>query len=263
MTTFEPICTEPGRWDRAPAADAPAAEILAYLRHCDICEFHAMLNLEEDLSLDYLLRDACRDLVIDEVERPASAPAHRWTGRRARLGRQDRMPQPRFVQERFHFERSLMQACIAAFSIVVLWIAFATSPFGQAGVAEEPVAQVENAEAEMAVLLTGEALAGTRPGHLYVSRALADNDSGQPVPAGGVLYEEGQLTAAAPRPLGSILRVTNPQNGHAVEVKIVKRIYETREIFLPSLAADSLGLDGDAIVFVEVIFTPPPVDLAP
>ena len=263
MTTFEPTCTEPGRWGRAPDADAPAAEILAYLQHCDICEFHAMLNLEEDLSLDYLLRDACRDLVIDEVERPAAAPtpARRWTG--LLLGRKDRVPQPRIAHQRFQFERSLTHACIAAFSIVVLWIAFTAYPFGQTDVAEAPVAAVENAEPEMIALPTGDALAGTRPGHLYVSHALADNESGQPVPAGGVLYEEGQLTAAAPKPLGSILRVTNPQNGRTVEVKIVKRIYEAREIFLPSLATDSLGLDGDAIVFVEVVFTPPPVDLAP
>ena len=262
MTTFEPTCTEPGRWDRVPDADAPAAEILSYLQHCDICEFHAMLNLEEDLSLDYLLRDACRDLVIDEVERPASAPVRSGVGLMARL-RKDRVPRPRFARERFHFERNLTHACIAAFSIVVLWIAVTASPFGQADAAEEPLAVVDTDEPEMVVLPTGDALAGTRPGHLYVSRPLADKDSGQPVPAGGVLYEEGQLTAAAPRPLGSILRVTNTQNGRAVEVKIVKRIYETREILLPSLVSDSLGLGGDAVVFVEVVFTPPPVDLAP
>ncbi len=262
MTTFEPVCTEPGRWDRVPDADAPAAEILSYLRHCDICEFHAMLNLEEDLSLDYLLRDACRDLVIDEVERPAAAPVREKAGFMARL-RKDRVPQPRLARERFHFERSLTHACIAAFGIVVLWIAFSAYPFGQTDAMPEPVAAVEDAEPEMVVLPTGEALAGSRPGHLYVSRPLADDASGQPVPAGGVLYEEGQLTAAAPRPLGSILRVTNPQNGRVVEVKIVKRIYEAREILLPSLATDSLRLDGEAIVFVEVVFTPPPVDLAP
>ena len=262
MTTFEPTCTEPGRWDRVPDADAPAAEILSYLRHCDICEFHAMLNLEEDLSLDYLLRDACRDLVIDEVERPAAAPGRSGAGLLARLWK-DRMPQPRSARERFHFERNLTQACIAAFSIVVLWIAFTAYPFGQTDAVQEPVAAVENAEPEEAVRLIGENFADSRPGHLYVSRLLADNDIGQPVSAGGVLYEGDRLSAAAPRPLGSILRVTNTQNGRTVEVKIVKRIYEPREILLPSLVSDSLGLDGDAIVFVEVVFTPPPVDLAP
>ena len=72
MNTFDPTCTEPGQWHQAPDADAPASEILAYLHHCDVCEYHAMLNLEEDLSLDVLLRDATRDLKVDDVVSPAA-----------------------------------------------------------------------------------------------------------------------------------------------------------------------------------------------
>ena len=48
MTTFEITCTEPGRWDRAPDAEASASEILAYLQHCDACAYHARLVQEQD-----------------------------------------------------------------------------------------------------------------------------------------------------------------------------------------------------------------------
>ena len=70
MTTFEPTCTEPGRWDRAPDAEASASEILAYLQHCDGCAFHTQLVDEEDRPLDLLLQEACGDLVVDDVALP-------------------------------------------------------------------------------------------------------------------------------------------------------------------------------------------------
>ena len=262
MTSFEPTCTEPGRWDRAPDAEAPASEILTYLQHCDICEYHAMLNLEDDLSLDILLRDACRDLVAHDVERPAKAPERERATLMPWLRRKHRAPRAGTLQERFRFDRSLTHAFIAAFSIVVLWISFTAYQLGQEVATEAPIADVEEAALFAEVLFSGQLIADLKAGHLYVSRVLSDSDSGQPL-QGGMLYEEDQLPVAAPRPVGSVLRVTNPGNGLSVEVKVVRRSYEDREIFLSAYAADSLRLDGIAYVFVEVIHTPPPVGLAP
>lgn len=261
MTTFEPTCTEPGRWGRAPQADAPAEEILAYLQHCDVCEFHAMLNLEEDLSLDYLLREACRDLDVAEAARPAARPAR--AARLRRLWPVARAPQP----HRFPFEQRLTRACIAAFSIVVLWVGFTAYQQGHLTApdpvpAEDTVAEVEPLD-EATIRLSGTSLAETRTGRLYVSRVLTASESGQPLQA-GMLFEEDQLTAAAPGlTLGSVLRVTNPANGLSVEVRVVKRSYEERELHLSPHAAEVLGLDGAALVFVEVRSAPPPPDLAP
>ncbi len=255
MTSFEPTCTEPGRWDPAPDADAPANEILAYLQHCDICEYHAMLNLEDDLSLDILLRDACRDLVIDDLERPARAPVRGRAALMPWLRRKDRAPRARAPQERFRFERSLTHAFIAAFSIVVLWVAFAAYQFNQTPPPEAPVAGLEEEQPFVDQPLTGELVADRKAGHVYVYQALADSDS--------MLYEDGPLPVAAPRPLGTVMRVTNLGNGAWVEVKVVERSFEKREIFLPAYAADSLGLDGAAYVFVEVLHTPPPAGIAP
>lgn len=263
MTSFTPTCTEPGRWDPAPDAEAPATEILAYLQHCDLCEFHAMVNLEDDLSLDVLLRDACRDLVIDGVERPAGTPERKRVARMPWRRRPDRAPEAHTLHEGFRFERSLTQAIVAAFSIVVLWTSFTAYQLGRTPTPEAPVADVEAAVPFADVPLSGQFIADRKAGHLYVSRDLPDGDSGQPM-QNGMLYEEGSLLpVAAPRQVGTVMRVTNPANGLWVEVKVVEQRFEKREIFLPSQATDSLGLGGAAYVFVEMIYTPPPAGLAP
>ena len=261
MTSYEPTCTEPGRWGRAPDADAPAPEILAYLQHCDICEYHAMLNLEDDLTLDVLLRDAVRDLNVGDLPLPAPPARHERAARRLRPGRKDRLPQTHLFNNRFQYERSLTQACIAAFSIVVLWIAFTSYPFGEQA-APAPIVE-ETAVTPLTVAApSGQFVADIKAGLLYAPRVLNEYESGQYV-QGGVLIEEDQLTVKAPRQVGTVMRVTNPQNGMSVKVKVAERTYEEREIFLSAQAADSLGLDGTAYVFVEVIMSPPPAGLAP
>jgi hypothetical protein len=258
MNTFDPSCTEPGRWKQTPDADAPAPVILAYLQHCDACEFHAMLNLEDDLALDVLLRDACRDLVVSDGEQPVAAktPPHTRSVSRTPPVRADRAPRAGLAAERYHFERNLTQACIAAFGIVVLWIAFTTYQGNLGASFAPPAAALEDAVPPAAVPLSVQTIADKNEGRLYLPSVSDGYEAGQ-LTHGGVLYEAGQLTASAPGLLpGSFLRVTNPVNGISVAVKVVQQTYADWEIVLSPRAADSLRLDGAAYVFVEVLSEP-------
>lgn len=242
MTTYDPTCTQPGHWRRPPEAHAPDAEVLAYLRHCDVCEYHAMHNLEEDLSLDYLLREACRDLALDEVH--PIPPFHAVA-----TARRDRAAQPRVPA--FRFERSLTQACIAAFSIVVLWVAFVgyrTAPAPPDAAVETPP---EAVMAEALPSLSPHLLADKQEGRLYLSRIAEAPGLGRLATA------EAALTATVPGLLpGSFLRVTNPANGRSVAVKVVAAAASDWEIALSASAAEALGLDGDAYLFVEILSEP-------
>ncbi len=257
MTTFEPTCTEPGRWDRAPDAEASASEILAYLQHCDGCAFHTRLVDEEDRPLDLLLQEACSDLIVDDVALPGV------TGKRPLLPRlRRRAPAARYGQQRARFEQRLTQACILAFGIVVLFISFTVYQLDQGRPAQATVAEAD-ALPGIDEPLSGRLLEVINQGRLYVSRVISDSYDGQRT-RGGMLYNKDQLTATIPHlAVGSILRVTNPRNGISVLVKVVDRGSVEREVYLSSSAADSLGLDETAIVFVEVLSEPPPVAIGP
>ncbi len=261
MTTFEPTCTEPGRWDRAPDAEASASEILAYLQHCDGCAYHTRLVDEEDRPLDLLLQEACRDLVVDDVVLPgATGKPARARPLLPRLRR--RAPAARYEQQRARFEQRLTQACILAFGIVVLFISFTAYQLDLGRPAQATVAEAD-ALPGIDEPLSGRLLEVINQGRLYVSRVISDSYDGQRT-RGGVLYNKDQLTAVIPHLAdGSILRVTNPHNGISVLVKVVDRSSVEREVYLSSSAADSLGLDDTAIVFVEVLSEPPPVAIGP
>jgi len=256
MTTFEPTCTEPGRWDRAPDVEASASEILAYLQHCDGCAFHTRLVDEEERPLDLLLQEACGDLVVDDVLLPGA------TSKRLLLPRLRRAPAARYGQPRARFEQRLTQACILAFGIVVLFISFTAYQLGQGRTDQDIVAET-HVLPRIDMPLSGRLLEVINQGRLYVSRVISDSYDGQRT-RGGMLYDKDQLTATIPHLAnGSVLRVTNPRNGISVLVKVVDRGPQEREIYLSSSAADSLGLDETAIVFVEVLSEPPPVVIGP
>ena len=160
------------------------------------------------------------------------------------------------------FEQRLTQACILAFGIVVLFISFTAYQLDQSRPAQAPVAEVDPLPG-IDEPLSGRLLEVINQGRLYVSRVISDSYDGQRT-RGGMLYNKDQLTAAIPHLAdGSILRVTNPRNGISVLVKVVDRGSVEREVYLSSSAADSLGLDDTAIVFVEVLSEPPPVVIGP
>jgi len=257
MRTLKPACTEPGQWDRAPDAEAPASEILAYLRHCDACAYHARLTQEEDLALDRLLQDACCGLPMDDV---VQAHISRRSVRFPRIQRMRRGPAAGPLQDRARFERRLTQACVAAFGIVVLWISFTSHRLGSN--ASDGAVAVADTLARPAVPFSGGILAAMDKGRLYVSHIASEEPAEQAWP--GTASDTEKRTVAIPDyPFGSILRITNPLNGVSVVVKVVRRSYAEREIFLSPNAATSLDLTGDAIVFVEVLSEPRPMNLAP
>ncbi len=248
MTTFEITCTEPGRWDRGPDAEASASEILAYLQHCDACTSHTRLVREEDRPLDLLLRDASRDLVVDDVVLPglASEP-ERARPLLSRLRRIDRSPVARLGRERIHFEQRLTQACIVAFGIVVLWISFSSYQLDRAGAAEVAFAE---APTDTAVPVAGRFLQTVGPqeiSQIYFTRVVSADYDRQ-------FMQTSRERLAAEIPdydIGSVLLVTNPFNGASVEVEILRRSYRDHEILLSISAADALGLDSVAVVLVE------------
>jgi hypothetical protein len=250
MHTFELTCTEPGRWDRAPDAEAPASEILAYLQHCDECDYHTRLAREEDRSLDLLLRDACGDLIVDDVALPGAAGARRP---RSRWRRTDRGPVARYGHEGLSFERRLTQACILAFGIVVLWIAFSSYQRDPAGSAEAVVAEAETPET--AVPAPGPVLAtigAEEVSRLYFTRVVSAEYDRQFMQS-----SRERLVAEIPDyDVGSVLLVTNPFTGASVEVEILRRSYRDHEILLSTSAADVLGLDSAAVVFVQALSNP-------
>ncbi len=248
MTTFEITCTEPGRWDRAPDAEASASEILAYLQHCDACAYHTRLVQEEDRPLDLLLRDASYDLVVDDVVLPglANEPEHARP-LLSRLRGIDRSPVARLGRERIHFEQRLTQACIVAFGIVVLWISFSSYQLDRAGTAERAVAE---APTDTAVPPAGrfiEAIGPEEISQLYFTRVVSADYDRQ-------FMQTSRERLAAEIPdydIGSVLLVTNPFNGASVEVEILRRSYRDHEILLSISVADALGLDSAAVVFVQ------------
>lgn len=250
MRTFELTCTEPGRWDRAPDAEASASEILAYLQHCDECVYHTQLAREEDRPLDLLLHDACRDLLVDDVALPGVAAARPLHLRRRRM---DRGPAARYGHEGLSFERRLTQACILAFGIVVLWISFSSYQRDQAGFAEAVVAEAETPETAVSVPAPVVVTIGAQEvSRLYFTRVVSAEYDRQFMQS-----SRERLVAEIPDyDVGSVLRVTNPFNGASVEVEILRRSYRDHEILLSTGAADVLGLDSAAVVFVQVLSNP-------
>ena len=246
MTTFEITCTEPGRWGRAPDAEASASEILAYLQHCDACVYHTRLVQEEDRPLDLLLRDASHDLVVDDVVLSANEPEPARP-LLSRLRRIDRSPVARLGRERIHFEQRLTQACILAFGIVVLWISFSSYQLDRAGTAERAVAE---APTDTAVPAAGRFLLTIGPqeiSQIYFTRVVSADYDRQ-------FMQTSRERLAAEIPdydIGSVLLVTNPFNGTSVEVEILRRSYRDHEILLSISAAGALGLDSAAVVLVQ------------
>ena len=233
MPLQTPQCAEPGRWRRLPDAEAPAEEILAYLQHCDACEYHATLMLEEDLAYKDVLRAASRNVDHGGVFPSPQAPP---------------------VRKPFRYERSLMRACVAAFAIVVLWVSFVNIS-EQRDRREDRLA---GAQEDTSTLSTA-ALEGANVGRLYLLRR-GEAIGGQALSAAGPF---GLLPVAAPRPEGAILRVTNPQNGLALEARVVRRTDQERELLLPALAMDSLRISEAAYVFVELVSPAQPLTIAP
>lgn len=81
----------------------------------------------------------------------------------------------------------------------------------------------------------------------------------------GEIYDMHAMTAAhRTLPLGSIVRVTNPQNGNSAIVQITDRgpFIEGRTIDLSRAAAEKIGLvqKGTALVRIEVLKTPQPIE---
>jgi hypothetical protein len=171
-----------------------------------------------------------------------------------------RSPEANALSDRARFERRLTQACIAAFGIVVLWISFSSYHL-DSNAAEAGVAAADTLARE-AVPFSGGILAAMDKGRLYVSHIAADEPAEQTWSS--TTSNTEKLTVAIPDyPFGSILRITNPLNGVSVVVKVVRRSYAEREIILSANVATSLDLTGHAIVFVEVLSEPRPMNLAP
>lgn len=232
--THEPLhCTDPEHFEHVPDVDAPSEVILAWLRHCDECRFHAAQNLEDDLGMDVLLRAATRDLEV-----------------RPRLRRRDRRPigRPRF-------ERRLAWACVAACCIIVAWPAVVERvSTGSDDVVA--LAVPEEAEKPLDVLSISE----TRAGHLYLARRAQEAELPPTQPAGGAFTI---VSVVASIESGTVLRIVNPENGRWLEAHVAQRSYGQRELLLPSAVADSLGVEASRVVFVEVVRSPPSVGLAP
>ncbi len=81
----------------------------------------------------------------------------------------------------------------------------------------------------------------------------------------GKIYDMHAMTAAhRTLPLGSIVRVTNPENGKSAIVRITDRgpFIEGRILDLSRAAADQIGVvqKGTAMVRIEVLKTPEPIE---
>ncbi|MFQ5568536.1 MAG: hypothetical protein ACE5G0_02610 [Rhodothermales bacterium] len=262
MSAFEQPCTQPERWNQPPPADAPDAEVLAYLRHCDVCAYHARQRREEEYSLDLLLPEASRDLDMGEVVPPISVewPTPRQPPRPA--NRHDRPPTaPPGLREGLRFEKRLALACLLAFGIVILWVGWTTSPW-EDWTFTNPQAQVDVEPGTNVPPLSGRLVDAIPEGRLYVAHVM-----------GGALLahsmnrdvlQDSTLIAAVPRLTpGSLLRVINPAKGTVVIVTVVDRRPDLGNIFLSPAAADALGVEGGVLVFVEVLSEPPPTAIGP
>ncbi len=240
MMQQQPACTEPGQWNQPPSADAPAEIILAWLRHCEACPYHAMLNLEEDLSIDLLLREACRDLDCSAVE--------------TRRIRQD--APARRLGPRTPFVRIAAAACSVVVLVAAFWMLSSKGP------GEDALDELAVAGGEDSVGLS-QAVSGMRSGRLYVSRRVADANYSQPRPVSGQPTAGQVELVTAPHVRGSLLRITNPRNWKAIEVRVAEQLLDERIILLPARVADSLGLGDSMSVFVEVLSTGRDVGFAP
>lgn len=242
--THEPTCTAPGRWPQPPLADAPDAEILAYLRHCETCAYHAAAG--QDDAFDALLRQASRDLSVVVTPHPR---------RRFGLRRADRPAVVPTLAERAGYERRLAQACLAAFCIVLIFFSV------QAEVMPRAEPAVQATEIAPAPPLTPGRLAATMvAGRPYVATILAGAPETLRAPSAGA--GPAGVVVAGLEP-GSRLLVTNPLTGAAVEVVVARRAGVPGELALPVAVAQALGFEARAVVVVEILSTLPPPMFGP
>lgn len=243
--THEKTCTEPGRWPQPPPADAPDAEILAYLRHCDACAYHA--KADRDDGFDALLRQASRDLPVMVPPRPR---------RRLWPSRRDRPAVVPTLAERIGYERRLAQACLAAFCVVVLFVAFQA----EALQAPNPAAQATVAASPAPLLTPGRLAATLEAGRPYIAAIQeATPEAASPAAARAGL-PEARVAGLEP---GSRLLVTNPLTGAVAEVVVARQAAASGEIVLPVAVAQALGFEERAVVIVEILSTPPPPMFGP
>lgn len=199
-----------------------------------------MLNLEEDLSIDLLLREACRDLDCSAVE--------------TRRIRQD--APARRLGPRTPFVRIAAAACSVVVLVAAFWMLSSKGP------GEDALDELAVAGGEDSVGLS-QAVSGMRSGRLYVSRRVADANYSQPRPVSGQPTAGQVELVTAPHVRGSLLRITNPRNWKAIEVRVAEQLLDERIILLPARVADSLGLGDSMSVFVEVLSTGRDVGFAP
>lgn len=153
-----------------------------------------------------------------------------------------------------------MRIAAAACSVVVLVAAFLMlSPKGPG---EDALNELAVAGGEDSVGLSPAAY-GIGSGQLYVSRRVANASYGRPIPAGSLQPAEQAEPVGAPHARGSLLRITNPRNWQAIEVRVAEQLFDERAILLPARVADSLGLGDSMSVFVEVLSTGRAVGFAP
>ncbi len=255
MNTPEPSCTAPERWAGPPSPDAQEAEIAAYLDHCTECAYHACLDGRDDEVFDRLLREACRDLSV-----PAGVGGGRLRRRPRPPGDRPALPAP---GQRSAFEQGLLRASLAAFVIVVLWVAFTVRLHTPAVLSEAPPPAAPPTGWDAGTLNEAQLAAAVERGRLYTVRVISDRQEGQPTKS-GVPYASDALYAAADRlPYGSRLQVINPVNGASVVVTVVDRGPGPGALSLSSAAADSLGFEGRLLAIVEILSRPSPPLLGP
>jgi hypothetical protein len=99
--------------------------------------------------------------------------------------------------------------------------------------------------------LKGERLGSTR---ILTASWYGPGYEGKPT-ASGERFDSNRLTAASKTlPLGSVVRVTNLQNGRSVNVEVNDRGpgARSRSLDLSPAAADRIGLSGDGVARVKV-----------
>jgi rare lipoprotein A len=100
-------------------------------------------------------------------------------------------------------------------------------------------------------------------GQLYAARVISDTLEGQRTKSGMIYHPDSLSASVAGLPFGSRLRVTNPVTGASVVVTVIDRGPMDEEINLSASAADSLGFDGMVMLFVDILYTPPPMAIGP
>jgi len=231
-------CTEPDRFAQLPDHEAPDAEILSYLQHSESCAYHARLNEAMDAEMDPLLHAASRNLVV--------------TTPQSQRRRQDRRPAARTGG----ILRRVGALGLAAGLALLLWVGFA-------GLVEQYTTELP-VVAEVAPPASKPAVTQVREGEReYAARVISNELEGQRTKSGMVYHPDSLIASVAGLPFGSRLRVTNPITGVAVLVTVIDRGPMEDEINLSARAADMLGFDGKARVFVEIMYMPPPVAIGP